>query len=336
MATMQAPSAATTAPEPVALPTISWGKRYLTRNNVGPVVVLVLLFVIFSVLSPNFLTGSNMVNILSELAVLLVVALAGTFIVIMGSIDLSVGSTVTLAGLAGAVLIQHLGPWALLLIPVIGLGCGLVNGILFSYAKLPSFLVTLGGLFAFNGIALYASGGAPTSVDVPSIGRYFSGYALSWLPAITVWALLVLVASIGIGRYTRFGRIIYAIGGGERVAVLSGINARRYKLYAFLFSGLLCGIAALLLVFRINAGTPDMGTGYLLTSLAAVVMGGTSLSGGVGGPHRTLLGVLIISVLSNGMNVAQVDPFLQTVAQGVAVVVAVALTIDRSKQGLIK
>jgi ribose transport system permease protein/putative xylitol transport system permease protein len=325
------------SPVETAPPATSRGWRHLaTRNNVGPVVVLVLLFGVFTAMSPNFLTADNMVNILNAMAVLLVVACAGTFVIVMGSIDLSVGSIVTLSGLAGAVLVADHGAWALLAVPAIGVACGLVNGMLFAYAKLPSFLVTLGGLFAFNGVALYVSGGAPTPIFVPDVARYFTGSVFSWLPAITVWALAVLLVCIVIGRYTRFGRIMYALGGGERVAVLSGINAKRYKLYAFVLSGLLCGIAALLLLFRINAGTPDMGADYLLTSLAAVVMGGTALSGGIGGPHRTLLGVLIIAVLSNGMDVAEVDTFLQTVAQGVAVIVAVALTIDRSKQELIK
>jgi ribose transport system permease protein len=146
-----------------------------------------------------------------------------------------------------------------------------------------------------------------------------------------VFALCVLLA-----RKTRFGRYVYAIGGGEKVAALSGVPVRRYKLYAFMLSGLLVSIGGLMLMFRVQSGAAEVGEPFLLLSIAAIVMGGTPLTGGVGGPHRTLLGVLLISVLTNGMSVANVHPFLQIVVQGVVVIIAVALTIDRRKLTLVK
>jgi ribose/xylose/arabinose/galactoside ABC-type transport system permease subunit len=312
-------------------------KRETLAGIVGPLVAIVVLVVVFTALNSNFLTTVNLLNIVRQSAVLLVLALAGTFIILMGSIDLSVGSIVTLTGICGAIFLRDLGEIAVLLILLIGLACGLINGLLFAYGKLPSFLVTLGTLFAFDGLALFISEGTPIAVSFgSSIDPVFDGDVFGEIPAIALWALGVWIVCVLVAKYTTFGRFTYAIGGGERVAELSGVPVRRYKLLAFMFSGLLAGIAGLLLLFRINSGSPEMGEPFLLTSIAAVVMGGTALTGGVGGPHRTMIGVIIIAILSNGMNVANVDPFLQIVVQGVVVIAAVSLTVDRSKLLLVK
>jgi ribose/xylose/arabinose/galactoside ABC-type transport system permease subunit len=316
----------------------TWLRRRETLAGViGPLVAIVVLMVVFTALESNFLTTVNLLNIVRQSAVLLVLALAGTFIILMGSIDLSVGSIVTLTGICGAIFLRDLGELGVLLILPIGLACGLINGALFAYAKLPSFLVTLGTLFAFNGLALYICEGRPIAVVFGlGIDPLFSGDLFGEIPAVALWALGVWIVCVVVAKWTTFGRYIYAIGGGERVAELSGVPVKRYKLLAFMFGGLLAGIAGLLLLFRINSGSPEMGEPFLLTSIAAVVMGGTALTGGVGGPHRTMIGVIIISILSNGMNVANVDPFLQVVVQGVVVIAAVSLTVDRSKLQLVK
>jgi len=317
---------------------VAWLTRRDTLTGlVGPLIAMGVLIVVFTSLNSNFLTSTNLLNIVRQSAVLLVLALAGTFIILMGSIDLSVGSVVTLTGISGAMLMRDVGEWAVLLILLIGIGCGLINGLLFAYARLPSFLVTLGTLFAFDGLALYICDGSPVAVPLGvSLDETFSGDLFGEIPAGALWALGIFVAAVLVAKMTRFGRFIYAIGGGERVAELSGVPVQRYKLLAFMFSGFLASVAGLLLLFRINSGSPEMGEPFLLTSIAAVVMGGTALTGGVGGPQRTLIGVLIIAVLSNGMNVADVDPFLQIVVQGVVVIAAVMLTVDRSKLLMVK
>ncbi len=303
--------------------------------RLGPAIALVAMIAIFAALAPEFLTVANFTNILRESAVLLVLATAATFIILMGSIDLSVGSVVTISGLAGAMLLRDQGATWLVLLPLVGLGCGLVNGLLFAYARLPSFLVTLGTQFAFNGLALYLCNGTPVSVRPIGLADLVNG-KVGPIPAISIWAIVILLVAVALARWTRFGRFMYVIGGGEQMASLAGVPVRRYKLYAFLLAGVLASLAGAMLMFRIGAGTPDMGETFLLTSIAAVVMGGTPLSGGVGGPGRTFLGVLIIAVLDNGMKVSQVDPFLQIVVQGVVVIAAVALTIDRRKLTLVK
>jgi ribose transport system permease protein/putative xylitol transport system permease protein len=218
----------------------------------------------------------------------------------------------------------------------VGLAAGAVNGWLFAYARLPSFLVTLGTLYAFNGLALYIVQGSSIAVSPTlSLASVFAG-TVAGIPTIALWALAVTLVLIVVARKTRFGRYTYVIGGGESVARLSGVPVRRHKFWIFVMSGGLAACAGVLLTFYIGGGNPDMGTSYLLPTIAAVVMGGTPLSGGVGGPHRTILGVLIITVLNNGMTLANVQPYLQTVIQGAVVVAAVALAMDRKRMSEIK
>lgn len=316
----------------------SLGSRIDLRRTLGPVAALLILIVGFAILSDNFLTLNNFVNITRQASVLLVIALAGTFIVLIGSIDLSVGSVATLGAIVGAVLFRDVGslPVFLVLVVALGAAAGLINGALVAYGKLPSFLVTLGTLFAFDGLALYISGGQP--IPVRETGGLESLYAgtLLGIPNSAIFALLIFAGCVWLARSTRFGRYLYAIGGSERAARLSGVPVERYKLIAFTLSGILAAVAGAMLMLRVGSGAPGTGEPFLLTSLAAIVMGGTPLTGGLGGPARTLLGVVIIAVLANGMSVANVDPFLQVFVQGVVVILAVALTLDRTKLLLIK
>ncbi|HVY98172.1 MAG TPA: ABC transporter permease, partial [Dongiaceae bacterium] len=271
------------------------------------------MIVVFSLLNGRFFTLGNGINILQQAAVLIVISLGGTFVILMGSIDLSVGSLVSLAGMTAAMLIQDYGQWAVLLVPIITMLIGGISGTLFAYARLPSFLTTLGMLYAINGITLYVTEGSainiPTNLTIASI---FNGRLLG-IPAVALWAIGIAIVAMLAARRTRFGRFLYAIGGGETVARLCGVPVPRYKLYAFLVSGFLCGVAGVFLMLRIGGSDPTMGAPMLLPAIAAVVMGGTPLTGGVGGPHRTVLGVLIITILQNGMNLANVNPFLQDV-----------------------
>ena len=303
---------------------------------IGPIIMVPILVIAFTALNPRFLYPENLLNIVSAATVLMILAVAQTFVIIMGSIDLSVGSVVTLTGVSAALLLQHFGAIGLLIVPVIGLVVGAMNGALFAFAKLPSFLVTLGTLYAFNGISLFISNGAstPLSRDAP-LSDVFGG-DIGSVPRIVLWALLVLLAAMLVLSRTRFGRFTYVLGGGEAVAKLSGVPVQRHKFWVFVLAGLLASFAGLLLMYRINGSGPDMGTSFLLPTIAAVVMGGTPLTGGVGGPLRTVLGVLIITILTNGMTLANVHPFLQIVVQGAVVIVAVAVSMDRTRIGLIK
>ncbi|MCW2952298.1 MAG: transporter permease [Conexibacter sp.] len=303
---------------------------------IGPLIILPVLVVVFAFLNSRFLTSQNLLNIVQQAAVLLVVAAAATFVILMGSIDLSVGSIITLCGVTGALLLKDHGQWALIFVPLIGLGAGAINGWLFAYAKLPSFLVTLGTLYAFNGLALFIVSGSSIPVAPGlGLGKILDGTVIG-IPTIALWAVGITLVLMFVARSTRFGRYTYVVGGGESVARLSGVPIQRHKFKVFVLSGLLASVAGILLMFFLGGGDPDMGTSYLLPTIAAVVMGGTPLSGGVGGPHRTILGVLIITVLNNGMTLANVQPYLQVVIQGFVVVGAVALAMDRSRLREIK
>lgn len=316
----------------------SKGRRRGSPNlaSIGPWASLVGLIVVFTVLNTRFLSVTNGLNIVRQGSVLLVLALSATFVVLMGSIDLSVGSVVSLSGMVAATMLRDVSEGAVFLALVMGAAVGALNGVLFAYGKLPSFLVTLGTLFAVQGVTSSWSRGIAVAVK-PNlrISQVFNGEVFGF-PLITLWALAALVVLILVARYTRFGRYMYAIGGGENVARLSGVPVERYKFLAFLLTGLIAGFGGMLLAFRINGGDPAMGESFLLPTIAAVVIGGTPLTGGVGGPHRTLLGVLIITILSNGMNLARVDAFLQNVVLGAVVLVATALTMDRSRLSMVK
>ena len=279
------------------------------------------------------LKQQNIVNILRQSAVLLIVACGSTFIILQGSIDLSVGSIVTLTGIAAAILVRdyQFGIWAIPAAMLVGGAAGFINGFFFAYGKVPSFLVTLGALFALDGLALLLSGGQAVQVMDRNYLKIASGSLIGALPNIALWSFLVFVVTSMMGSYTKFGRYMYAIGGKETVARLSGMPVDRFKLYSFILSGLLCGLAGALMMARLQAGSPRMGEGLVLDSIAAVVISGTALTGGVGGAHRTILGVLIIGILSNGLNVNAVAPDIQIILKGSIMVGAVFLTIDRTK-----
>lgn len=178
--------------------------------------------------------------------------------------------------------------------------------------------------------------GEPVPIYDESFQSIVTGSLIGPIPNIALWAVGVLIVCWIVAFRTRFGRYIFAIGGGERVAKLAGLPVDRYKVYAFVVAGLLAGLAGSMLAGRVGAGTTDMGEQYLLDSIAAVAIGGTAMSGGQGGPHRTLLGALVITVLSNGLNVSGVDFYWQIVIKGIVVIAAVAFTIDRSRMEVVK
>jgi ribose/xylose/arabinose/galactoside ABC-type transport system permease subunit len=300
-----------------------------------PVGLLLLLCLGFALTSDRFLTVNNGLIILQQSAVLLVAAVAMTFVIVSGSIDLSVGSVVALSALAAAALSPEMGVWAIL--PAVGIGvlCGLLNGLLFSYGKIPSFIVTLGTMVIFRGLVLLYTKGAPVSITDRDFLLVYTGRSLGIPNTVLIAIVATLIAAV-IFNHTVFGREVRAIGGGERVALLSGIRVDRVKLWVFVLCGALCGLAGLLQSARTMAATAQLAQGLELDVIAAVVVGGTPLTGGIGRIRGTVLGVLIIAILSNGMNMTGVDPYLQNILKGLVLIVAVFLTIDRSKISIIK
>nr|WP_241881474.1 MULTISPECIES: ABC transporter permease [unclassified Halorubrum] len=307
-------------------------------QDLGPFVMLFGLILTFSFTTDRFLTEANLLdNVAKNAVTLLLVALAGTFPILQQSIDLSVESIVLLTGVVTVVLISQFG-LGLLAIPIaIGAGmlAGLFNGIIFTKLKVPSFLVTLGTLSVMAGVGKIITGGSTITFRNPAIRTISNGEVLG-IPNLVLWGLLIYVGTIVLAFRTKFGRYCFALGENERVVELAGAKVDRYKIYPFVLSGLLCGTAGVLLTLRISSASPNIGSGLLLPSIAAIVMGGTALTGGVGGPHRTILGVLVIAVLNNGMNLLGIDSFVQEIILGLVVVGAVALSIDREKIDVVK
>jgi ribose transport system permease protein/putative xylitol transport system permease protein len=286
--------------------------------------------------TPAFLSYRNIVNIASQSSVLLLVSLGSAFVIVMGSIDLSVGATASLSGIVAAELAGQFGPWALAAGVLVGLAAGALNGLLLTVLRIPSFLTTLGTMSLMTGLALIITQGVPVSISDPAFMGLANSRVAFTVPLLVFWSSAAYVICLVVGARTRFGRYIYAIGGGEQVAIISGVPVNRYKVYAFIVSGGLAALGGGLLAGWLQTGAPGAGSGYMLGAITAVVMGGIPLTGGFGSIGRTLLGVLVIGVLSNGLNLAGIGPYVQTVIQGIVVIVAVAFSLDRSKLSILK
>jgi ribose transport system permease protein len=288
-----------------------------------PIALLVILCIAFSFLSSRFLTWSNLLIVLEQGTVLLVAALGMTFVIMAGSIDLSVGSIVALSALTAALTSDSLGAAAIIPAAMVGVLAGLINGIIVAKGKV------------YRGIVLLFTKGAPVSIDGEGFLSAFADRTFGVPHSVIIGLFLGALAYVILNR-TVFGREVRAVGGGERVAALTGIRVVRVKVWMFAFLGALCGIAGLLQAARAMAATAQLGEGLELDVIAAVVVGGTPLTGGIGSISGTMLGVLIITLLSNGMNMIGVDPYLQNIVKGTVLIAAVFLTIDRKKIGIIK
>jgi ribose transport system permease protein len=303
-----------------------------------PLAVVLALVVVFSFGSDAFLTFRNMSGILGQASTLLLACLGASFVILMGSIDLSVGAIVLLVGAISVKALNQFdaGVGTLLIGMLAGGLLGLSNGLIYALGRIPSFVVTLGTLSVFTGAAWELLQGRALRFSSPAFENLAIGQFIPFIPNIALFALGAwLLASIA-GQMTRFGRYMYIIGGGEAVAATMGIPITRYKIAAFVISGLMAGLAGALAVARLGAAGPTLGQDLLLNTLAAIVVGGTSLSGGIGGVHRTLIGVAIIALLDNGLNLMGVNQYTQMVIKGTVVVIAVLIGQDRKKSLVIK
>ncbi|WP_158252425.1 ABC transporter permease [Cryobacterium sp. Y57] len=300
------------------------------------VAALLILPIFFTFLNPQYLSPGNLDSMMRQTSVLLLVVAAGTAPILMGSIDLSVGAIVSLCAVCAALLAHSFGQAAVLIALPLGLLIGLLNGVIISYIKLPSFLVTLGTSFAFAGIALLVSGGFPVQLVSGPLSAFFQRSLFGIIPLPLIYALILWALLIVFLRRTATGRFIYAIGGNERAAKVNGVNVRWVKAVAFGAGGLCCALAGILVLFSTTAATPDIGNSFLLPSIAAIVMGGTPLSGGQGGAARGLVGTLILVELTNGMLIIGLPPAAQQIVQGLVVILAVLLTFNRRSVAIVK
>lgn len=304
-----------------------------TIERYGIVLALIALSVVLAFLSPYFLTVSNLLNVLLQASINLVVAVGMTFVITSAGIDLSVGSMVALAGVVMAMLMKNdIGglPVAVLGALVVGLFVGSFNGLLITRLRLPPFIVTLGTMSIVRGLALIISDGKPVYGLPQSELRIISGY-IGPVPIPVIIALLVALLAHFVLRNTTIGEYTVAIGGNEEAARLSGISVHRYKVLIYAISGLMCGLASVILTARLSAAEPIAGVNYELDAIAATVMGGTSLMGGQGTIFGTIIGALLMSVLRNGLNLLNIQSYYQQLAIGVVIILAVTLDVLRKR-----
>lgn len=302
----------------------------------GPLVGLLLLVVVLSFMSPFFLRIPNLFNVFQQISVIAILALGSTAVIISGGIDLSVGSVLALGGAVSAWAFVEQGlPLPLAMVLGLGIGgvVGLVNGLLITVGRLPPFIATLANLSVARGLALVITGGRPIS-GFPEWFRDIA--ALDLLGVVPLSVLLVLLLYLLGAAYLRYrpaGRAIYAIGGNEEVARLSGLHVMRTKLKLYTAAGVLSALGGLVLTARLNSIQPTAGAGAELDVIAAVVIGGASLSGGQGSVSGTLIGALIIGVLRNGLNLLNVSSFWQQVVIGIVIAIAVMTDTLRRRRG---
>jgi ribose/xylose/arabinose/galactoside ABC-type transport system permease subunit len=293
------------------------------KQQLGIVMALLLLLIVSSCLSSRFLSLPNLLNVLRQVAIVGILAIGETFVILTAGIDLSVGAILGLCVVLFADLLQTQS--LALAIPV-GLLCGglmgIFNGLGIAYARIPAFIMTLGMLTFWRGIAFICTSGTPIPIIDATYYYVGNGY-LAGVPIPSIILLLTLFAAAFVLHLTPFGRCVYAIGSNEDAAHLSGVPTKRYKLLVYTLSGFCAGIAGMVYSSQLSVGTPIAGEGYELDAIAAVVVGGTSLFGGSGSVFRTFVGTLFIGVLANILNLTGVDPFVQQLAKGALIVIAV-------------
>ncbi len=327
-----APHAAPAAPPSRAG---AWGRRALREASVGLALVAMVAF--FAALAPGFTGAENVANILTQITINLILATGMTFAILIGGIDLSVGAVMALcAVVAGSVLKLDALPdaaaigLAVLASLGVGMACGALNGFVASFWGIPSFIVTLGMLNVARGAALEVTN-ARTIYDFPDAFDAFGTATVLGVPAMFVLALGLLAAGWVVLTRTVFGRMIYAIGNNEEAVRLSGHRPFVFKLLAFTVTGLCVGIAALAYMTRLTIANPILGIGFELNAIAAVIIGGTSLSGGRGSLVGTLLGAAIIGVLANGLILMGVTDFVRQIVTGLVIILAVVLDSYRAR-----
>jgi ribose transport system permease protein len=289
-------------------------------------IALIGLAAIISILSPYFLKSENLINILLQASINLIIALGMTYVISAAGIDLSVGSILAVAGIVFALLLVH-GvslPFAILITILSGIIMGAINGLLITRLNLPPFIATLGTMGVFRGIALITSDGRPIYGLPAQVLLVISG-RIGTIPIPVIIALFAALLAYFVLKYTIIGEYTLGIGGNEEAIRLSGVSVKRYKTIVYAISGLMCAIAGIVLTARLTAAEPIAGNGYELDAIAATVIGGTSLSGGVASIPGTVIGALIMSVLRNGLNLLNIQSYYQQVAIGVVIIIAVAI-----------
>ena len=302
-------------------------------SELTTVVALVILMAVITIINSNFLTANNLLNLLLQVTSNALIAFGMTFVILTGGIDLSVGSILALSSALTAGLLGSGMPVTLAILISLILGCilGMINGLLISYGKLAPFIVTLATMTIFRGATLVYTNGNPITKGLSDTFLFQflgQGYIIG-IPFPVIIMFIVFIVLYVLLHKTAFGKSVYAIGGNEKAAYISGVKLNKVKIIIYSISGIMASISGLIITSRLSSAQPTAGASYEMDAIAAVVLGGTSLSGGKGRILGTLIGALIIGVLNNGLNIIGVSAFWQQVVKGVVILIAVL--IDRFK-----
>ncbi len=300
--------------------------------------VVIVLFVALALSNPGaFLSGYNIGTLLDYAATYFIAAIGLTFVIMIGSIDLSIGGMLSLLTVAFVLSLNYFGFWAYFITVGLGFLLGLVNGIVFTKLKIPSFIGTFGTSGVFASLALIISGGRPIGLHSQAFSLLNPlSFELGIVKGSHILAFILFGVFFLIQSSTPFGKYVAAIGNSERATLLSGVKVDRTKTFCYALSGLSAALASIVLVSRMLSGDPTIGTPYQLQIIATVVVGGTALTGGVGGIFNTLLGTFIITLVGNGLYVIGIDVYYQMIITGIITMVAVILTLDRAKIKIVK
>lgn len=297
----------------------------------GIFIALLIIVIILSCITSSFLTGDNILNVIRQISFNGMVAIGITFVIITGGIDLSVGSVLALGALFTTSMCTQENPSSLVLAILVGLAvataCGFLNGLMITKGKMAPFIATMAMMTMARGASLLFCNGRPIINLTDEFKEIGTGSLLLLIP-ILVFFLVIIVAYLVLYR-SRFGRKVFAVGGNEAAAKASGVNIDRVKISVYMISSFLAGLSGIILAARMGAGSPIVGEGYELDAIAAAVIGGTSLSGGVGSVFGTVIGTLIIGIISNGLDILNVSSYYQDIVKGLIIVIAVL--IDRKR-----
>ncbi|MGF1723501.1 ABC transporter permease [Photobacterium nomapromontoriensis] len=298
-----------------------------------PLLGFLAVFMIMVLVSDNFLTTNNLTNVARQVSINAIIAVGMTCAILTGGIDLSVGSVMALSGTitAGLIVTGVPLPLAIVLGLILGALLGGINGFLIAYARMPAFIVTLAMLGVARGLALIYTGGYPIS-GLPQSFNFFGRGDVMGLQTPILIMFIVYIAAYLLLNHTPFGRHVYALGGNEEAARLSGIKVPKVTLMVYTLSGFTAAIAGLILTSRLMSGQPNAGVAFELDAIAAVVLGGAAMSGGKGAIIGTLVGAMLLGVLNNGLNLVGISPYVQNVIKGIIILVAIYVGTDKRRR----
>ncbi|BDR65269.1 ribose ABC transporter permease [Clostridium tetani] len=288
---------------------------------------LILLCIIISILTPRFLNVSNIMNVFTQVSVNAILAIGMSFVILTGGIDLSVGSTLAITGALSASIIRLTNSIFLSLVValIIGAAIGLMNGVTVAKGKIQAFIVTLATMTVFRGVTMVYTNGTPISGLSEKFMVIGNKKILGYIPVPAIITIIILIMAWYVLSQTRYGRYVYALGGNEDSARLSGINTDKVKMLVYVICGMTAALSGVITTSRVGTASPNAGLGFELDAIAAVVLGGTSLAGGEGTVVGTIIGAMIIGVLNNGLNLAGVSAYYQSIVKGLVILLAVLI-----------